>query len=151
ARAGGPWSPAGSGGSWLQPARRGFNRPPSLRLSCAITRRETARLRARCRWKREGWTMAVDTARAGAAQAQVEEIARGVEGIIGVYARDLASGVEVALNADTIFPTASVMKIPILYELYRQAEAGQVDLAKRITLEAHHLVPGSGILQDLDL
>src|SRR5690348_12920844 len=95
--------------------------------------------------------MAVDTARAGATQAQVEEIARGVEGIIGVYARDLASGVEVALNADTIFPTASVMKIPILYELYRQVEAGQVDLAKRITLEAHHLVPGSGILQDLDL
>jgi len=95
--------------------------------------------------------MAVDTVRAGAAQAEVEEIARGIEGIIGVYAKDLASGTEIALNADTIFPTASVMKIPILYELYRQVEAGQVDLTKRITLEAQHLVPGSGVLQDLDL
>src|SRR3954447_17583138 len=100
---------------------------------------------------REGYRMAVDTARAGAAQAQVEEIARGVEGIIGVYAKDLASGTEIALNADTLFPTASVMKIPILYELYRQVEAGQIDLAARITLEQQDLVPGSGILQDLDL
>lgn len=95
--------------------------------------------------------MAADTARVAATQAQVEEIARGVEGIIGVYAKDLASGAEIALHADTAFPTASVMKIPILYELYRQVEAGGVDLATRITLGKDDMVPGSGILQDLDL
>lgn len=86
-----------------------------------------------------------------AIEARIAAVADEVEGIIGVYARDLASGTEVAYNADTIFPTASVMKIPLLWELYRQVEAGRLDLAARQPLGKEHHVPGSGILQDLDL
>jgi beta-lactamase class A len=92
----------------------------------------------------------MDATAAQALQQQIEAIARGVDGIIGVYIKDLASGTEVAHNADTPFPMASVVKVPILHELYRQAEAGSVDLAKRTLFAAQHLVPGSGILQDLD-
>jgi beta-lactamase class A len=86
-----------------------------------------------------------------AIEARIAMVADEVEGIVGVYARDLASGTEIAYNADTIFPTASVMKIPILWELYRQVEAGRLDLATRQVLGKEHHVPGSGILQDLDL
>lgn len=85
-----------------------------------------------------------------ALQAQVEAIAAEVDGVIGVYVKDLASGAEIAHNADQPFPMASVVKIPILYELYRQVEAGNADLKRRILFAAHHLVPGSGIMQDLD-
>jgi beta-lactamase class A len=85
-----------------------------------------------------------------ALQGRIEAIAGEVDGIIGVYIKDLADGAEVAHNADTPFPMASVVKVPILHELYRQAEAGSVDLSKRILFAAHHLVPGSGIMQDLD-
>lgn len=88
---------------------------------------------------------------AAAIEARIAAIAGEIAGVLGVYARDLRSGVEVRYNADTPFPTASVMKIPIIYELYRQVEAGQVDLGRRLTLSAADMVPGSGILQDLDL
>ena len=92
----------------------------------------------------------MDTAAIQGLLARVEAIAGEVDGVIGVYVRDLASGAAVAHNADTPFPLASVVKVPILHELYRQAEAGSVDLNKRTLFAAHHLVPGSGILQDLD-
>lgn len=94
--------------------------------------------------------MPVDAARATEIVARIGAIARAIDGVLGVYAQDLRTGVEVAYNADTVFPTASVMKIPIIYELYRQAEAGQVDLGRRIVFGAEHMVPGSGVLQDLD-
>ncbi|MFN8514468.1 MAG: serine hydrolase [Chloroflexia bacterium] len=92
----------------------------------------------------------MDATAAQALQQQIETIAQGVDGIVGAYIKDLASGIEVAYNADTPFPMASVVKVPILHELYRQTEAGSVDLGKRILFAAQHLVPGSGILQDLD-
>lgn len=92
----------------------------------------------------------MDATTAQALQQQIETIAQGVDGIVGAYIKDLTSGTEVAYNADTPFPMASVVKVPILHELYRQAEAGSVDLGKRILFAAQHLVPGSGILQDLD-
>jgi beta-lactamase class A len=95
--------------------------------------------------------MPIDAAEVAATQARIAAAASAVKGIVGVYAKDLASGAEIAHNADTVFPTASVMKIPILYELYRQVEAGTVDLGTRVTLGAEQMVPGSGILQDLDL
>lgn len=85
-----------------------------------------------------------------ALQQQIEAIVAGVDGIVGVYARDLTSGAEVAHNSDLVFPMASVVKIPILHELYRQVEAGTVDLDMRIPFSREHLVPGSGIVQDLD-
>ncbi len=92
----------------------------------------------------------MDASELRALQTHVEVLGAAVDGIVGVYARDLTSGAEVALNADMVFPLASVVKIPILYELYRQAEAGTIDLAARIPLAVDHLVPGSGVLQDLD-
>ena len=89
------------------------------------------------------------TIETAAIEARIVAAADEVEGVVGVFARDLATGAVVAHNADTIFPTASVMKVPILYELYHQVEAGGVDLAARRPLVEADLVPGSGILRDL--
>ncbi len=93
----------------------------------------------------------VNATQVAEARAKVTAVAEEVSGIVGVYARDLESGEEIGYNADQVFPTASVMKIPILYELYRQAETGKVNLTERMTFRQPHLVPGSGVLQDLDL
>jgi beta-lactamase class A len=49
-----------------------------------------------------------------------------------------------------MFPTASTLKVPLLYELYRQADAGKIDLTERVTLRHADRTPGSGILQHLD-
>lgn len=53
-------------------------------------------------------------------------------------------------NHTDVFPTASTLKTPLLYELYRQAEAGKIDLTERVTLRHKDRTPGSGVLQDLD-
>ena len=72
----------------------------------------------------------------------------GVE--VGVYARHFGSGREIGVNAERRFPTASTVKVPLLFALYRKAAAGEIDLQRRIPLEVTHRTAGSGVLQDLD-
>ncbi len=88
----------------------------------------------------------------------VEEQVRGMVGniagegvMVGVYAVHFGTGREIAVNPDTRFPTASTVKLPILFALYRKVAAGQLDLGARVTLEVRHRTAGSGVLQDLDL
>lgn len=64
--------------------------------------------------------------------ARVAGIVRGFRGDVGIYVRHLPTGATVALNADTVFPTASLIKIPILLTLYDQVERGMVDLEARV-------------------
>jgi len=61
-------------------------------------------------------------------QRRVEEIVRGFGGDVGVYVRHLPTGRTVAVNADTTFPTASLVKVPILTTLYQRVEDGALDL-----------------------
>ena len=89
--------------------------------------------------------------------ANVEEQVRSVIGTIvgegvevGVYAAHYATGREIAVNPDTRFPTASTVKLPILFALYRKVATGALNLADRVTLGARHRTAGSGVLQDLD-
>lgn len=81
---------------------------------------------------------------------QIQALAAEHQGTIGVAAKHLGTGEEIGFNADDRFPTASTMKSVLLYELYRQADAGQIDPARRIRFERSMLVPGSGVLQDMD-
>jgi beta-lactamase class A len=58
----------------------------------------------------------------------IREIARSFGGEVGIYVRHLQSGATAAHRADEIFPTASLIKVPILVTLYDQAERGLLDL-----------------------
>ncbi len=53
---------------------------------------------------------------------------------MGLYARDLGSGRELAVNADGRFPTASVIKLAVLAEVERQLAEGTLDLGTTVTL-----------------
>lgn len=70
-------------------------------------------------------------------------------GICGIAFKDLASRDLVLLRGDEIFPAASVIKIHILVELFKQAEEGRVDLEKTIPLRKEDKVGGSGVLMEL--
>jgi D-alanyl-D-alanine carboxypeptidase (penicillin-binding protein 5/6) len=70
----------------------------------------------------------------------------GHKGKVAVVAMHLASGESFAHEADRPMPTASLIKVAIMVEAYRQAEAGTLDLAQPIALRAEDKVPGSGIL-----
>jgi beta-lactamase class A len=47
-------------------------------------------------------------------QRKIESLSKDFHGELGVYVKDLRTGKTVAINADTIYPTASMVKIPIL-------------------------------------
>lgn len=79
----------------------------------------------------------------------IEEVAAAVGGVVGVAVRDLRRGRALDLRADEVFPSASVIKVPILVELMAQVEAGQLRLDDRATLRDAEKVPGSGVLSML--
>jgi beta-lactamase class A len=61
--------------------------------------------------------------------------------------KDLTSGEMFEANADTVFPQASSIKIPILVKLYQQAQAEGLRLAERIEVKRAQMVGGSGVVQ----
>jgi beta-lactamase class A len=73
-----------------------------------------------------------------------------LSGDIGVAVQDIETGRTFGYNAAEIFPTASTLKVPLIYVLYRLADAGEIDLTERVTLTYANRVPGSGVLQHMD-
>jgi beta-lactamase class A len=76
-------------------------------------------------------------------------IADDVDGVVGYQIVDLTSGQTFSRRATEPFPTASAIKIGILYELLAQADAGRVDLDASTAVSAEDKVGGAGILQQL--
>ena len=81
-------------------------------------------------------------------RAQVQAVDARLDGVLGVYVEDLASGSVIELRADEPFPTASSIKPAVLYELYRQAQDGRLDL-QELTRPQLPRVSGGGVLQEL--
>jgi beta-lactamase class A len=85
-----------------------------------------------------------------AAQAHIEDIIGALDGSMGVAAWPVGDdSLKIAVNADTLYPTASTFKIPILYSLYRMVDRGEIDPDQRVEITDAHRVPGSGVLQHL--
>ena len=80
----------------------------------------------------------------------LQEAVSQVPGVVGVAARHLETGQSIECNADETFFTASTFKVPILAEVYRQVDAGTLDLSQRVELTDALRVPGSGVLRELD-
>lgn len=57
--------------------------------------------------------------------ARIDEIIAKHDGVMGVAVLDLSDGRTLQRNADMVFPTASVIKLPLLVELYRQEQQGR--------------------------
>lgn len=81
-------------------------------------------------------------------RGRVERVAAGLDGILGLHVKDLETGRVVELNPDESFPAASTIKVAILYDLYRQAAEGRLDLAE-VTRPPLPRVRGGGVLQEL--
>ena len=81
-------------------------------------------------------------------RAQIQAVDARLDGVLGVYVEDLASGSVIELRADEVFPTASSIKPAVLYEVYRQAQEGRLD-AQEVTHPPLPRVGGGGVLQEL--
>ncbi|OGD27137.1 MAG: hypothetical protein A2Y56_14995, partial [Candidatus Aminicenantes bacterium RBG_13_63_10] len=82
-------------------------------------------------------------------RAQLERLWRNRDGTAGIAVKHLESGRELLINADDLFPLASVFKLPVLVELMAQVREGRLSLEDEIDLVPADLHLGSGVLADL--
>jgi len=65
---------------------------------------------------------------------------------VGVAVRILGSGEGWESGGATVLPAASTIKLAILVALYREVDAGRIDLATEVAVEPGVKVQGSGVL-----
>ena len=83
-------------------------------------------------------------------RSRLEAISGRLDGLLGYIVVDLTAKETVAARLETQpFPTASTIKLAILYELLKQAEEGKLALDKPERLPRAQVAGGSGVLQHL--
>lgn len=78
--------------------------------------------------------------------AKLQEAIIGFNGDIGIYVKNLRTGKTVSHNADTIFPTASIVKVPILLGIMDKIQKGELQYDQEIIYKDSLLYEGSDIL-----
>jgi beta-lactamase class A len=82
---------------------------------------------------------------------KIEPLLQQHAGVAGVYIQNLTTGKVVAINADTLFPTASMVKLPILLGVLRKMQQGQLTYHQNLTYTKSLFYSGddiTGSLQD---
>ena len=79
-------------------------------------------------------------------QKKIEETITRFNGDIGVYVKNLRTGKTVSINADTIFPTASIVKVPILIGIMDKIHSGEMSYDSTLVYKDSLLYEGEDIL-----
>src|SRR5258705_6432174 len=79
-------------------------------------------------------------------QSKIEETIRGFNGDIGIYIKNLKSGKTVSVNADTIFPTASIVKVPIMLGIMDKIQKEELNYDQQLVYKDSLLYEGEDIL-----
>lgn len=78
---------------------------------------------------------------------QLEEIIKPLRGKYGIYFQELATKDSLAINGKEQFTAASLIKLPVVLTLYREAELGRINLDAIYKLQAKDKWTGAGSLQ----
>jgi beta-lactamase class A len=102
--------------------------------------------------------MAMGASRAPAQEADLPALERRVRAVmaelagdVGVAIRHVESDRGIAINGHKRYPLASVYKLPMLVELYRQAEQGTLSLDERIAITRESYHPWGPVLSRFDV
>ncbi|MCY7349872.1 MAG: class A beta-lactamase-related serine hydrolase [Cytophagaceae bacterium] len=79
-------------------------------------------------------------------EARLKTLTANFRGDVGIYVRHLTKNKAVAINADTLFPTASLIKVPITIGLFDKIERGELDYHATLTYRDSLLYAGEDIL-----
>lgn len=79
-------------------------------------------------------------------ESKIHGAVNGYKGEIGLYIKNLRTGKTVSLNADTIFPTASIVKVPILVGIMDKMERKELNYDSALVYKDSLLYAGSDIL-----
>ncbi|XVJ67269.1 MAG: serine hydrolase [Lacibacter sp.] len=78
--------------------------------------------------------------------ARIQQLISGFNGDIGVYVKNLKTGKIVAVNADTVFPTASMVKVPILLGIMDKLRTKELTYHQELIYKDSLLYAGVDIL-----
>jgi len=81
-----------------------------------------------------------------ALRQKIESVISGFHGDVGIYVQHLKRGKMVAIHADTLFPTASMIKIPITIGMFQKIEQKEIDYDTILTYRDSLLNEGEDIL-----
>ena len=76
----------------------------------------------------------------------LEQTIDGFNGNIGIYVKNLKTGKTTSINGDTIFPTASIVKVPILVGVMDKIQKGELDYNQELIYKDSLLYEGVDIL-----
>jgi beta-lactamase class A len=83
-------------------------------------------------------------------KTSIERITRGANATWGIYVKCLETSEEIAINADQQMDTMSVIKIPLMAEVFEQLKASKFKLTDKYTLVKDDVRPGTGTLRSMD-
>lgn len=75
------------------------------------------------------------------------DLTEGFKGVVGIYVYNLKTNQEAAINADSIFPTASVIKVPILATIFKKIAEGEYKYNEPLLYREDRSYGGSGLMQ----
>ncbi|MDB5024771.1 MAG: serine hydrolase [Mucilaginibacter sp.] len=78
--------------------------------------------------------------------AQLQNTLKGFNGQAGIYVKNLKTGKTAAINADTLFPTASMIKVSIQCGVMDKIEKGDLKYNQKLIYRDSLLYPGEDIL-----
>lgn len=81
---------------------------------------------------------------------EINSVRQKFPGEMAVYLKNFTTGEEIALDADQVHETYSVIKIPIMVEVLRRVERGEFSLSDRLEFTSSQRRLGSGLLAELD-
>ncbi len=79
-------------------------------------------------------------------ESRLAPLAKAHKGRVAIAVKHLVTGETYTLNGDEAMPTASLIKFPLMLEVYMQVMEGKLKLTDMVTLTEKDKVPGSGIL-----
>ena len=82
-------------------------------------------------------------------QQSLETLTTGFKGDVGIYVKDLHTGKIASINADSIFPTASMVKVPILIGIMDKLNKGELKYHQELTYKDSLFYAGSDLLASL--
>jgi beta-lactamase class A len=82
-------------------------------------------------------------------QHALETLTTGFKGDVGIYVKDLHTGKTASINADSIFPTASMVKVPILIGIMDKLNKGELKYHQELTYKDSLFYAGSDLLASL--
>jgi beta-lactamase class A len=78
--------------------------------------------------------------------SKLQDAIEGFNGQIGIYVKNLKTGKTAAINADTLFPTASMIKVSIQCGVMDKIEKGELKYNQKLIYRDSLLYPGEDIL-----